>query len=392
MSLRERCAGFTEAREAMRAGCYPYFLAVAENAGAEVVFQGRRLVMAGSNNYLGLTNDPRVQAAAVTALQRYGTSCTGSRFLNGTLTLHEELEERLAQFLGQPAAVCFTTGYQACLGVIATLAGAGDTVLLDKEAHASLYDGAGLCRGRMRRFAHNDLAHLASLLAQAPATGDRLVVVDGVFSMTGETAPLPELAELCRRTGAWLVVDDAHGIGVMGNGKGTAAHFGVADAVNLTIGTFSKAFASLGGFAAGDESVIHYLKHHARSLIFSAAMPPANAAAALAALEIIAAEPERIAAVHRHADFLRRELSALGFTIGTGISPIVPVIIGDRKTTVAAARFLLDAGIMVYPVIAPAVPARRCLLRVCAMATHTPAHLDRIVAAFAAFARGNALT
>jgi 8-amino-7-oxononanoate synthase len=387
MGLLERCVGFTEARSAMRDGRYPYFLALDESAGPEVVLHGRRLVMAGSNNYLGLTVDPRVQEAAIAAIRRYGTSCTGSRFMNGTLALHEELEGRLARFLGKQAAVCFATGFQGCLGILSALAGRGDLILLDKEAHASLYDGARLSLGRMRRFGHNDMVALAGFLDGAPPGGDRLVAVDGVFSMSGDLAPLPELSALCRRHGAWLVVDDAHGIGVMGGGRGTEADYGLTDAVSLTVGTFSKALASLGGFVAGDEVVIHYLKHHARSLIFSAAIPPANAAAALAALGIVEAEPERIVTLHRHAGRMRRELSGLGFDTGGSGSPIVPVVMGERMLAVAAARALRDAGILVYPVMPPAVAPRRCLLRVSAMATHTEAHIDQILTAFAKVGR-----
>jgi len=373
---------------AMRDGLYPYFLALAENAGPEVVLDGRRLVMAGSNNYLGLTADPRVREAAVAAIRRHGTSCTGSRFMNGTLALHEELEGRMARFLGRAAAACFTTGFQACQGVLSALVGRGDHVLLDKEAHASLYDGARLSLGRLRRFAHNDMAALATWLADAPRSGgERLVATDGVFSMSGDLAPVPELSGLCRRHGAWLILDDAHGIGVMGGGRGTAAHFGLCGAADLTVGTFSKAFASLGGFVAGEEAVIHYLKHHARSMIFSAAMPPANAAAALAALSIIEAEPEWIAALHRNAGRLRHDLAGLGLEVGGGASPIVPVIVGERTLAVAAARALRDEGVLVTQVLPPAVAPRRCLLRASAMATHAEAHLDRITEAFAKAAR-----
>jgi 8-amino-7-oxononanoate synthase len=387
MNLLDRCAEFTEAKAAIRDGYYPYFIPLDENAGPDVVHRGRRLIMAGSNNYLGLTNDPRVQEAAIRAIRRYGTSCTGSRFLNGTLALHEELEGRLAAFLGKEAALCFSTGFQANLGVIASLVGRNDRIILDKEDHASLYDGARLSSAKLHRFSHNHPAELENMLAAAAHQGGTLVAVDGVFSMEGDLAPLPELARLCRRHRAQLLVDDAHGIGVMGDGHGTEAHFGMADGVDLTVGTLSKSFASLGGFVAGRGDVIHYLKHHARSLIFSAAMPPACAAAALAALDIIGTEPGRIATLHRNADRMRQELTAMGFDTGNSATPIVPVVVGDRRKTVAAARAMLDEGVFVYPIIAPAVPATRSLLRTSYMATHTSDHLDRILAAFAKVGR-----
>jgi len=284
MDLFEKCYGFTEAKQAIEAGIYPYFIPLTENEGTEAVFRGHRLIMCGSNNYLGLTTDPRVRQAAIEAIQRYGTSCTGSRFLNGTLEMHEHLEHQLAEFVGKEAALVFSTGMQVNLGTISALVGRGDYVILDKEDHASIVDGAKLSFGEVKRFGHQDMEELERLLARLPEDKGKLVVVDGLYSMEGDIAPLPELAPLCKKYGARLMVDDAHAMGVLGGGRGTAAHFNMTGDVDLIMSTFSKSFASLGGFVAGDEQVIHYIKHHARSLIFSASIPPPNAAAALAAL------------------------------------------------------------------------------------------------------------
>jgi 8-amino-7-oxononanoate synthase len=266
MDIFAKCYSFTTAKEAMAAGFYPYFIPLEENEGTEVIYQGRRILMFGSNNYLGLTTHPKVKEAAIEALKRYGTSCTGSRFLNGTLRLHRELEERLAAFVGKEAALVFSTGYQTNLGTISALVGRGDYVILDKEDHASIVDGARMSMGVTKRFSHNDMAALERLLASLPPEAGKLVVVDGVYSMGGDIAPLPQLVEICRKHGARLMVDDAHSLGVLGpNGRGTAAHFGLTDQVDLIMGTFSKSFASIGGFIAGDEAVIHYIQHHARS-------------------------------------------------------------------------------------------------------------------------------
>jgi len=294
MDIFEKCYGYTEAKEAMESGLYPYFIPMTKSEGSEAVFQGRRLIMCGSNNYLGLTADPRVRQAAIDAVKEFGTSCTGSRFLNGTLELHEQLEHELAEWVGKEAALVFSTGMQTNLGVISAMVMRGDVVLLDKEDHASLVDGARLALGETRRFRHNDMADLERVLAGIPADKGRLVVVDGLYSMGGDLALLPEITALCKKYGARLMVDDAHGLGVMGGGRGTATHFGLTDQVDLIMSTFSKSFASLGGFIAGDEQIIHYIKHHARSLIFSASIPAANAAAALAALNIMRTEPQHV--------------------------------------------------------------------------------------------------
>jgi 8-amino-7-oxononanoate synthase len=327
--------------------------------------------MAGSNNYLGLTTHPKVRQAAMDALQHYGTSCTGSRFLNGTLELHLELERRLAQFVGKEAALVFSTGYQTNVGTISALVGRSDFVITDKEDHASILDGCRLSYGTLRRFPHNDVEALDRLLASLPKETGRLVVVDGVFSMGGDIAPLPDLIAVCQKHGARLMVDDAHSIGVLGDGRGTAAHFGVTDQVDLIMGTFSKSFASLGGFVAGDAEVMHYVQHHARSLIFSASIPPANTAAALAALEVMIEEPERARRVMAIGERMRQGFRAMGFNVGNSQTPIVPVVIGEDLKTFQAWKMLFEAGVYTNPVISPAVPEGQALLRTSYIATHT---------------------
>ncbi len=382
MDLFEKCYGFTEAKQAIEAGIYPYFIPLTENEGTEAVFRGHRLIMCGSNNYLGLTTHPRVRQAAIEAIQRYGTSCTGSRFLNGTLEMHEHLERELAEFVGKEAALVFSTGMQVNLGTISALVSRGDYVILDKEDHASIVDGAKLSFGEVKRFGHQDMEELERLLARLPEDKGKLVVVDGLYSMEGDIAPLPELAPLCKRYGARLMVDDAHAMGVLGGGRGTAAHFNMTGDVDLIMSTFSKSFASLGGFVAGDEQVIHYIKHHARSLIFSASIPPPNAAAALAALQIMREEPERVANLAKIADYMRAGYRQLGFNIGNSTTPIIPVIIGERMLTIYVWKRLFDEGVFVNPVLSPGVQPGRELLRTSYMATHTIEQMDRVLAIF----------
>ena len=377
MDLFEKCYGYTEAKDAIRDGVYPYFIPMTETEGTESVFHGHRLIMCGSNNYLGLTTDPRVQEAAIEAVRRFGTSCTGSRFLNGTLELHEQLEHELAEWLGKEAALVFSTGMQTNLGTISALVARNDIVILDKDDHASIVDGARLGWGKTRRFRHNDMVDLKRVLSSISDDKGKLVVVDGLFSMGGDLAPLPEIAALCKKYGARLMVDDAHSIGVMGGGRGTAAHFGITEQVDLIMSTFSKSFASLGGFIAGDEPIIHYIKHHARSLIFSASIPASNAAAALAALKIMRDEPQHSARVNAIGDRVRKELSAMGFNIGHSVSPIIPIFIGDTPRTILAWKTLFDAGVFVNPVLAPAVLAGQELLRTSYMASHTDEQIDR---------------
>lgn len=380
MDIFEKCGEFQDARLAQQAGLYPYFLPLDDTEGTEVVIDGRRILMIGSNNYLGLTTHPRVREASIEAVRRYGTSCTGSRFLNGTLRLHQELEARLADYVGKPAALVFSTGYQVNLGVISCLVGRGDVVIADKDDHASIVDGCMLALGELRRFSHNDLEHLERVLKGLDARAGRLVVVDGVYSMGGDVAPLPALIEVCGRHGARLMVDDAHSLGVLGGGRGTAAHFGVTDQVDLIMGTFSKSFASLGGFIAGEAEVVHYIQHHARSLIFSASMPAANVAAVLAALEIMQAEPERVERLWAVTERMRRGLTQLGFNMGPSETPIIPIVIGDQTTTLLAWKACYEKGLYTNAVLSPAVPPDQCLLRTSYMATHSDEQIDRALA------------
>ncbi len=374
---------FTEAKEAMKGGYYPYFIPLDENEGTEVMYKGHRLIMCGSNNYLGLTTHPKVREAAIEAIRKYGTSNTGSRFLNGTLRLHKELEEELADFVGKEAALVFSTGYQTNLGTIQGIVGRQDIGILDKDDHASIVDGAILSQGKIMRFRHNDMADLERVLQKADPSRGRLVVVDGVYSMGGDIAPLPELVKLCKKYGARLMVDDAHSMGVLGpQGNGTAAHFGLTDDVDLIMSTFSKSFASLGGFIAGDYDVIHYIQHFGRSMIFSASIPPANAAAARAALQIIKEEPERRERLWQIARRMKRELTAMGFNTGNSETPIIPIIIGDDMLTVYVWKYLFDEGVFVNPVLPPGVPPNKSLLRTSYMATHTDEQLDRVLEIF----------
>lgn len=378
----DKAIGFTQAKEAMELGIYPYFRALSDSEGTTATFEGKEVVMIGSNNYLGLTTDPRVRAAAQEALERYGTSVTGSRFLNGTLELHLELDRRLANFIGKEAALVFSTGYQTNVGTISAIVGKGDYVIIDKDAHACIVDGCMLSRGEMKRFRHNDISSLEKVLAELPAEAGKLVIIDGVYSMGGDVAPLPEIVAICKRYGARIMVDDAHGIGVTGKGRGTAAHFGLTDDVDLIMGTFSKSFASIGGFIAGNKDVVHYIQHHARALIFSAALPAPAAAAALAALDIMEKEPERVARLWENADYMREGLRDIGYDIGQSNTPIIPVIIRDQYRTILAWRALIEEGVYTNPVIPPGVPPNLSLLRTSYMATHTREHLDRALTAF----------
>jgi len=387
MDIFEKCYQYTEVKEAIKKGLYPFFIPLTDNEGTEVTFRGHRLIMCGSNNYLGLTTHPKVRQAAMDATARYGTSCTGSRFLNGTLELHEQLEDELAAWVDKPAALVFSTGMQANLGAVSALVGRDDVVILDKDDHASIVDGARLGYGKIERYRHNDMAHLDRVLKSLPASAGKLLVVDGLFSMEGDLADLPNIVTLCKQYGVRVMVDDAHGMGVTGNGHGTAAHFGVTDQVDLIMSTFSKSFASLGGFVAGDEDVIDYIKHHARALIFSASIPPANAAAALAALHIMAEEPERVKQVNENAEYMRQGYQHLGFNTGSSVTPVVPIIIGDDHKTFMTWKLLFEAGVFVNPVISPAVAPGRQLLRTSYMATHTKQQLDHVLDIFASIGK-----
>ena len=382
MDIFQKCGEFTAAKEAMQAGFYPYFIPLTESEGTTASYQGHKLIMCGSNNYLGLTTHPRVRQAAVDAIHRYGTSCTGSRFLNGTLELHEQLEAELAKWVGKPAAIVFSTGMQTNLGTISSLVGRNDYVITDKEDHASIVDGCRLSFGKLKRFRHNNPEDLERVLAQLPPQAGKLVVVDGVFSMAGDIAPLPAIVDICQRYDTQLMVDDAHSVGVLGGGKGTSIHLGVNDGVDLVMGTFSKSFASLGGFIAGSEPVIHYIQHHARSLIFSASMPPGNVAAVSAALDVMIEEPERIQRLNEIGDTMRREFRRMGFNTGPSETPIIPIIIGDQNATFLTWRLLFEEGVYTNPVIPPAVPASLSLLRTSYMATHTDDQLAFVLEKF----------
>ncbi|HQL92576.1 MAG TPA: pyridoxal phosphate-dependent aminotransferase family protein [Anaerolineaceae bacterium] len=391
MDIFKKCFDFEDARQAKAAGVYPYFLPLDRNEGTEIVYEGRRIIMCGSNNYLGLTAHPRVREAAIDAIKKYGTSCTGSRFLNGNMTIIEDLERDLADWVGMDSALIFSTGMQVNLGTISALVGRGDIVILDKEDHASIYDGARLSHGKIERYRHNDVEHLERVLKSLPDRGGRLLVVDGLFSMEGDIAPLPEIIPLCQEYGVRLMVDDAHAMGVLGGGRGTAAHFGITEGVDLIMSTFSKSFASIGGFVAGQADVIDYIKHVARSLIFSASIPPANVATAQTALNIMKEEPQLVEQVNENGRFMREGLRSLGFDIGTSESPIVPIIIGDDLLTFKTWRDLFDAGVFVNPVISPATAPGRQLLRTSYMATHTQSQLEQVLEVFEKIGKQNGL-
>lgn len=382
MDIFKKCREYTDAKEVMEKGIYPYFLPLAENEGTEVVYNGKRMIMCGSNNYLGLTTHPKVKEAAIKAVERFGTSCTGSRFLNGTLELHEQVEKEIADFVGKEEALIFSTGMQTNLGTISALISRDDVVILDKEDHASIVDGARLGYGKIERFPHNDIEHLERVLKSIPEDRGRLIVVDGVFSMGGDLADLPHLIPMARKYDARVMVDDAHGMGVVGGGRGTAREFGMDNDVDLIMSTFSKSFASLGGFIAGNSDIIHYIKHTARSLIFSASIPASNAAAVLAAIQVIRDEPERVTRVNIIGETIRTELRAMGFNIGNSVTPIVPVIIGDDELTFRSWKALFENGVFVNPVVSPAVSAGQQLLRTSYMATHTDEQIDKVLSVF----------
>ena len=385
--LFDRCRRFTAAQEMIDRGLYPYFQPIESSEDTEVVIRGERKIMVGSNNYLGLTHHPYVLERAREALYRYGTGCTGSRFLNGTLDLHEELEVRLARLMGQEASLVFSTGYQTNLGVISTLVGRGSVAIHDKLNHASLVDASMLAGGEMARFPHADMDALRRLLETHAGKG-MLVVTDGIFSMEGDIAPLPAIVALAEEFGARVMVDDAHSVGVLGeHGGGTAQHFGLEEGVDLVMATFSKSFASIGGAIAGPADVVHYLKHHARTLIFSASMPPSAVATVLACLEVMEREPERRERLWDNAGYLRGGLQSLGFDTAESETPIIPVSTGHMEHTFIFWKALFDAGVFTNPVLPPAVPESACRLRTSVMATHTREQLDQVLDAFARVGR-----
>ncbi len=376
----DKAYSFTRDREAKAAGIYPYFKVISRLDGPHVTVDGHDMIMIGSNNYLGLTKHPRVREAAIKALERYGTSCSGSRFLNGTIDLHEELEATLARFVGKEAAQVFSTGYQTNQGVLAPLIGRGDTVIIDRLVHASIVEGVRLSFGKVRRFQHNDPESLRRNLELCRNNGGILVVVDGVYSMDGDVAALPQILSVAKEYGARVMVDDAHGLGVMGkNGHGTLEHFGVADQVDLVMGTFSKSFASLGGFIAGDERVIAYIRHHSRALIFSAAMPPSAIAAVQAAIDVIETEPEIRERLWANTECMMQGVRSLGFNVGDTETPIIPLIVGDDVRTALFWKRLFEEGIFSNCVISPGVPPGTQRIRTALMATHSLEDLEKVV-------------
>lgn len=393
--LFEKCANYTASRDVKAMGIYPYFHPVQSAPGDTVVVDGHECVMVGSNNYLGLVNHPKVKEAAAQAAIKFGSGCTGSRFLNGTLDLHLELEERLARFMQRPAALVFSTGFQTNLGVISCLVGKNDAIVIDRQVHACIVDGCRLSYGKTYKFAHNDMDDFERMLRNVRAInakGGILVAVDGVFSMEGDIIDLPNLARIAEQYNAKIMVDDAHSIGVLGaTGAGTAEHFNLIDKVDLTMGTFSKSFASLGGFVVGSEDVIEFIKHNARALIFSASITPSSAAAVLAALDIIESEPERREHLWRNARRAKREYEALGFNTGHSETPIVPIVVGEDLDCFSFWKELFDNGVFTNPVISPAVPPGQAMIRTSYTATHTDAHIDRVVEVLAKVGRRRGL-
>jgi 8-amino-7-oxononanoate synthase len=384
----QKCFDFKDADQVRALGLYPYFRMIASGQDPVVSMDGRRVIMLGSNNYLGLTNHPEIKEAATRALAAYGTGTAGSRFLNGTLDIHVELEERLASFMERDAALCFSTGFQVNLGVISSLIGRRDTVVLDNLDHACILDGARLSYGRVLKYAHNDMAALEERLRSIDDDSAAMIVVDGVFSMEGDLADLPAIAGLSSRYGARLMVDDAHGIGVMGaRGRGTAEHFGLDGQVDLVMGTFSKSLAAVGGFVVGERAVIDWIKHKARSLIFSAAPPPASVASVIKALEIMEREPDRRQRLWENTDYMKREFGTLGFDTGESASPVIPLVVGEDLASFRMTLRLQEEGVFVNPVVSPAVPPGRAMIRTSYMATHTRDHLDRALEAIARVGR-----
>lgn len=383
LPLFSKVLNYTSANQVRALGLYPYFRTISSAQDTEVIMNGQKVLMLGSNSYLGLTNDPRIKEATIAAVQKYGSGCAGSRFLNGTLDLHIQLEQELAQLMKKEAVLLYSTGFQVNLGVASTIVGKDEYILADKANHASLVEGCRLSLGKTLRFGHNDMEALGRRLAQLPHEAGKLIIVDGVFSMEGDIIKLPELVRLAKQHNAAVMVDDAHSIGVLGkNGSGTASHFGLEDDVHLIMGTFSKSLASLGGFIAGDAATIDYLKHNSRTLVFSASMSPANSAAVLAALKIMIAEPERIAQLWKNTERMKRGLLSLGFHLGESETPILPVYVHDMLKTFQFCKRLQDEGVFVNPVVSPGVPVGDELLRVSLMATHTFEQIDRSLEKF----------
>jgi 8-amino-7-oxononanoate synthase len=383
--LQDKVNAYTAADDARRMGVYPYFRPISSAQDTEVIIDGKKVLMFGSNSYLGLTNHPKIKEAAIAATSKYGTGCAGSRFLNGTLDLHIELEEKLARFAGKEAALIFSTGFQVNLGVLATLTGRNDYLVLDDADHASIIDGTRLSFSKVIKYRHNDMSDLEAKLSKMPEESIKLIAIDGVFSMEGDIAKLPEIVGIADKYGANIMVDDAHGLGVLGpKGAGTAAHFGLTNEVDMISGTFSKSLASLGGFVAADRATIEYLKHHARALIFSASMTPASVASVIAAMDIMETEPERIQQLWDNTHYAAKLLKEAGFDTGHSQTPIIPIYIRNNEQTFMMTRLLQEQGIFVNPVVSPAVAPQDTLLRFSLMATHTFPQIEEAVSKIAA--------
>jgi 8-amino-7-oxononanoate synthase len=375
--LKDNLSSYDAPQKAIMAGIYPYFREIQSDQDTEVTIDGKKVLMFGSNSYLGLTCHPKVKEAAKAAIDKYGTGCAGSRFLNGTLDLHIKLENKLASLVGKDGALCYSTGFQVNLGVVSLLAGRNDYLLLDELDHASIIEGSRLSFSKVLKFAHNDMDALECKLKLCDKERIKLIVVDGIFSMEGDIIRLPELVALAEKYDASVMVDDAHSLGVLGkNGSGTASHFGLTNKVDLIMGTFSKSFASLGGFIAADKEVINYIKHNSRSLIFSASMTPASAASVLASIEIMESEPERIQHLWDIAAYALNGFKSAGFDTGKSETPIIPLFIRDDVKALQMTMMLLDEGIFVNPVVSPAVPKEDCLIRYSLMATHTQKQVE----------------
>jgi 8-amino-7-oxononanoate synthase len=378
----DKCSRFDKAKYLISKGLYPFFRTIQSAQDPEIIMDGRKMIMVGSNNYLGLTNHPKVKEAAIEAIRKYGTGCAGSRFLNGTLDIHVQLEEKLAGFMRKDSALIFSTGFQVNLGVISALVGKDDIVIIDKMDHASIIDGCRLSFGEVRKFRHNDMADLERVLREYEDK-DKMIVVDGVFSMEGDIANLPDIVTLAKKYGARLMVDDAHGIGVLGKtGRGTAEHFGLEDEVDLIMGTYSKSLASIGGFISGSADVIHYIKHLARSLVFSASPPPASVASVSVAIDIIESEPERRDQLWKNTQKMLNGFKQIGFQTGRSETPIIPVIVGEDEKAFLMGMMLQEEGIFANVAVTPAVPNGMALIRTSYMATHTDEHLDKVLKAF----------